>query len=227
MLLTSTGNSSSIFENEKLKVGTYKIQNLYTQGYVDIHEHSREMCCRPPQELQEGRGIWEIKPLGAGYMIRRVEPEKPEQFCAPMVGLQDGCAISVSAYPAAWRVEIVNDDIHRGFEYVRLYWGTTTMIWDISGEKKASDTPKVQLWKESKNPNGWWIWKLIPAEGGDTLTVPSQSPGSESLPSYSGDTTRQFCTCVQHTEAERDDLGTIVTEVTTVTTRKRYRVEDA
>jgi len=164
MLLTSTGNSSSIFENEKLKVGTYKIQNLYTQGYVDIHEHSREMCCRPPQELQEGRGIWEIKPLGAGYMIRRVEPEKPEQFCAPMVGLQDGCAISVSAYPAAWRVEIVNDDIHRGFEYVRLYWGTTTMIWDISGEKKASDTPKVQLWKESKNPNGWWIWKLIPAE---------------------------------------------------------------
>ena len=29
------------------------------------------------------------------------------------------------------------------------------------------------------------------------------------------------------TESERDDFGTIVTEVTTITTRKRYRVEDS
>ena len=28
--------------------------------------------------------------------------------------------ISVAAFPVAWRVEIVNDDKHRGFEYVRL-----------------------------------------------------------------------------------------------------------
>lgn len=31
----------------------------------------------------------------------------------------------------------------------------------------------------------------------------------------------------QNTEYERDGFGTIVTEVTTITTRKRYRVEDA
>ena len=36
-----------------------------------------------------------------------------------MVGLQDGCVLSVVAYPVAWRVEVVNDDKHRGFEYVR------------------------------------------------------------------------------------------------------------
>jgi len=52
-----------IFENGKLKAGTYKIQNLHTGGYVDIHEHSREMCCRPAQELQEGRGIVRQCPL--------------------------------------------------------------------------------------------------------------------------------------------------------------------
>ena len=37
-----------------------------------------------------------------------------------MAGFENGSALSVSAYPVAWRIEVVNDDIHRGFEYVRL-----------------------------------------------------------------------------------------------------------
>ena len=57
MTFTSTGNSSSIFEGGRLKPGIYKIQNLYSQGYVDIYEHSREMCCRSAQDLGEGRGL--------------------------------------------------------------------------------------------------------------------------------------------------------------------------
>lgn len=57
MTLTSTGNILSIFKDGKLKAGVYKIQNLYTEGYVDIHEYSRELCCRPAQDLREGRGI--------------------------------------------------------------------------------------------------------------------------------------------------------------------------
>ena len=36
-----------------------------------------------------------------------------------MNGQVDGSPLSVSAYPAAWRIEVVNDDIHRGFEYAR------------------------------------------------------------------------------------------------------------
>ena len=79
------------------------------------------------------------------------------------------------------------------------------------------------------------IWKLIPtkvdnAEGIFTPSQPSSDPfGSGPLPSYDSDTTGQSSTRAQHAEAERDDFGTIVTEVTTtvVTTRKRYRVEDA
>ena len=49
----------------------------------------------------------------------QVEPGKPEQFCAPVAGIENGCLLSVVAYPVAWRLEIVDDEIHRRFEYVR------------------------------------------------------------------------------------------------------------
>ena len=59
----------------------------------------------------------------------------------------------------------------------------------------------------------------------------SETLGSDSLPSYDGDVTGQSSTRAQHVEPEHDEFGTIVNEVivttTTVTTRKRYRVEDA
>lgn len=51
-----------------------------------------------------------------------------------------------------------------------------------------------------------------------------------SLPSYEGDPGRSSASN-QHTEYERDELGTVVNKVTvvttTVTTRERYRVEEA
>ena len=57
MTLNKTSNSLSIFEDGKVKPGVYKIQNLYAQTYIDIHEHSREVCCRPPQGLEQGKGL--------------------------------------------------------------------------------------------------------------------------------------------------------------------------
>jgi hypothetical protein len=36
-----------------------------------------------------------------------------------MVGLTNASPLSVSPYPTAWKIEMVNDGIHRGFEYVR------------------------------------------------------------------------------------------------------------
>ena len=65
------------------------------------------------------------------------------------------------------------------------------------------------------------------------VSTPSQSSSetssSGSLPSYDGDATGRSSTSTQHAESERDDFGTIVTEITTtvITTRKKYRVEDA
>jgi len=60
--------------------------------------------------------------------------------------------------------------------------------------------------------------------------APSRSssgiPVSGLPPSYDGDATGESPARAQRTDFERDDFGTIVTEVTTVTTRKRYRIED-
>jgi hypothetical protein len=37
-----------------------------------------------------------------------------------MKGITNGTQLLVSAYPVAWRIEVVNDDLHRGFELIRL-----------------------------------------------------------------------------------------------------------
>ena len=36
-----------------------------------------------------------------------------------MVGLENTCPLSVSAYPVGWRIEVVTDNIYRGHEFVR------------------------------------------------------------------------------------------------------------
>ena len=56
MTLTSTNDYVSIFKDGKLKPGIYKIQNIVSQTYVDVREHTRELCCRPAAVL-EGNGL--------------------------------------------------------------------------------------------------------------------------------------------------------------------------
>jgi len=78
----------------------------------------------------------------------------------------------------------------------------------------------------------WRVWKLVPVKVDGvfaTSQLLSETLGSGSLPSYDGGETGQSSTRAQHVESEHDEFGTVVTEVTTtvVTTRKRYRVEDA
>ena len=65
------------------------------------------------------------------------------------------------------------------------------------------------------------IWKLIPVR----VEAPRLGPSPE-LPLYDEDTLRPPAHA-QNREFERDEFGTVVTEVTIVTTRKRYRVEGA
>ena len=58
MVLTTKNDSTSIFKDGKLKSGTYKIQNIVGQTYVDIREHNKELCCRPATILElEGKGL--------------------------------------------------------------------------------------------------------------------------------------------------------------------------
>ena len=61
------------------------------------------------------------------------------------------------------------------------------------------------------------MWRLIPVEMTDQVVPPS----------YDGDAVGKSCTCLHRVESESDDVGTLVTEVTTVTTRRRYRAEGA
>jgi len=78
------------------------------------------------------------------------------------------------------------------------------------------------------------IWKLIPVKVEDIFAPPQLSPetfGSTFPPSYNGDAPRQSSTYAQHAESEYGEFGTVVNEVTvvtsTVTAHKRYKVEDA
>lgn len=57
MTLSSTDDSPPIFEGGKLKSGIYKIQNLFAETYLDIHQHSKQVCCRPARDLEDGRGL--------------------------------------------------------------------------------------------------------------------------------------------------------------------------
>ena len=57
MTLRSTKTFSSILEDGRLKPGIYKIQNIFTETYVDIEMHSRNVCSRPSQNLEEGNGL--------------------------------------------------------------------------------------------------------------------------------------------------------------------------
>ena len=36
-----------------------------------------------------------------------------------MEGIAKGTPIFVDVYPVAWRIEVVSDNKHRGFEYIR------------------------------------------------------------------------------------------------------------
>ena len=106
------------------------------------------------------------------------------------------------------------------------------MLSDTEKLLLNSFTTQVQFCVAHSKPDpvSWWIWKLIPVKVEDNFPpsgFPSEMPGSGSLPLYDGDITGQSST--QYAESERGDFGTVVTEVTTtlITTRKKYRVEDA
>jgi hypothetical protein len=62
MTASSTDDLLSIFKDGKPKPGTYQIQNLTGQTYMDVQEDSREVCCRPTTALGEGRGLVRLLP---------------------------------------------------------------------------------------------------------------------------------------------------------------------
>jgi len=225
----------SLFKDGELKPGIYKIQNIVGQTYVDVRDRSRELCCRPATVL-EGKGQWEILSFGPGYTIRRIEKEKPDQFCTVLSGSTDKegrVSVSVSTFPGVWRVEIVRNQCYKGCEYIRFFWGTTSLTWDLADFGSDKDnTPVHYGGGEGFQPCR--IWKLIPVRLYAIDSVPEAStiptPASSILPPYDGNLGGQRCThSHQTTEVNNDvEYGTTVIETTTtntITTQKKYRVE--
>ena len=58
-----------IFVDGKLRPGTYKVQNLTSKTYLEVLEHSKELCCRPAAVLapKDGLVIYNI-PLTFGQL---------------------------------------------------------------------------------------------------------------------------------------------------------------
>jgi len=63
-------------------------------------------------------GLLQSLPLHADRCEAQVEPGKPDQFCT-LMDMEKYPPLSVAPYLVAWRVEIVDEIKHRGFEYVR------------------------------------------------------------------------------------------------------------
>jgi len=57
MVPTSTAASLSILEDGELKPGIYKIQNISSKTFLDYEVHTRELCCRLVNELEEDKGL--------------------------------------------------------------------------------------------------------------------------------------------------------------------------
>jgi len=215
---------TSIFQGDELNSGVYKIQNLYTENYLDLHLHSKKLCCRPAKDLEGKRGLWKIRRFGDGYAVWRVDPGNPYQFCSPMKGLNDQDPVCVTAYPVGWRIQRADDNIHRGFEYVRFHFGSSERTWDLWAGCKDNGAP-VNFYGLSQNASQ--VWRLIPVEV-ESMDTPLQSSSETfglGLPPYDLNESDQSSSHAQHVGSERDDFGTVVTEVTIVTTRKKYRVD--
>ena len=75
--------------------------------------------------------------------------------------------------------------------------------------------------------DAWQVWKLIPVEAEDAAAPPQPWPELFDLGPLPQHDLVQPPAPVQRMGLERDEFGTVVTEVTIVTTHKRYRVEDA
>jgi len=88
MKVSPPDDPMSIFANGKLKQGTYKVQNLASHTYLEILEHSRELCCRPDKVLSQQDASVDLDVLMAPRTIN-VPDALPVGISAVRVGIQD------------------------------------------------------------------------------------------------------------------------------------------
>ena len=94
------------------------------------------------------------------------------------------------------------------------------MVWDLAGW--GCDRDGLEPCR---------IWELVPVKVENFAAQPSSSSmhrmDSDPIPPYEEKPGNYSCTCSHlNTEPSDDGFGTTVIEVTTVTTRKKYRRDD-
>lgn len=57
--------------------------------------------------------------VSAPIQVHPKGSSKPDLYCTMLEGLSNRSTVAVSPYPAAWRVQIVDDETYKGFEYIR------------------------------------------------------------------------------------------------------------
>ena len=106
--------------------------------------------------------------------------------------------------------------------------GISTLLCLDVGHNHYTALNQVQVmdngWKEQCR-----IWELIPVRVGNSARQPSSSsvpPRDTSAPPYEENPGNHCCSCSHSTtEQGGDGFGTTVVEVTTSTTRRKYRLE--
>ena len=154
MTQKSTTDPPRIFQDGKLKPGIYKVQNLRSETYLDVDQHSKEMCCRPVRVSDAQK--WDSKPLGSGYSVQRVSlPDWARPIVCPCV-LSDASRLNrgvLNSFVPRWRGSTM-----------QLRSSPSLILW--LGELKWSTTSYFA----SMNTSGW-SWALLDVRGQRTEAV--------------------------------------------------------
>ncbi|KIP05446.1 hypothetical protein PHLGIDRAFT_150955, partial [Phlebiopsis gigantea 11061_1 CR5-6] len=142
----------------RIPQGVYGLQNKASLTYVSLSQDERTLGCWPSgaTHLSEPK-MWEITPLGAGYTIKL---HNTDRYCTLKEGISNGCNISVSHIPAAWKIDVLDSPLNSDAIYIQVFWADTEMTWDLSGYGK--DTPGNPIYiRKNKDYQECRVFKLV------------------------------------------------------------------
>ncbi|KIP05447.1 hypothetical protein PHLGIDRAFT_119821 [Phlebiopsis gigantea 11061_1 CR5-6] len=158
LLCHRTKSYRSDWQPNRIPQGVYALQNKASLTYVSLSPDERTLGCWPPgtSHLRETK-IWEIAPFGAGYTIKLRDTDK---CCTLKEGISNGCTISVSSIPAAWRIKVLESPLDTTGIYIQILWADTEMSWDLSGNGKSTPGNPICM-KKNKGYHDCRVFKLV------------------------------------------------------------------
>lgn len=147
--------SSSIFKDDWVKPGIYKVQSVVSEGFVDVDPNTKIFTCKTSSSAE-----WQVVRLGEGYSISKLKFGGPPEFPTVLAGKPDKegrVPVTATEYTTTWRVEKVTDPKHPNS--VRFFWAETSQVWDLSDYGHGEIVNYKDNNIEPGVPNR--IWKLV------------------------------------------------------------------